>query len=112
MTRSLMMSNEFTEQFEKYSQIAIKPVTAFAELNTQWLNTSAKTAESLNEFINAKKIEDVVSAQVNLATKTSTATVEYFQKAFEIVSQTTNEFGKQFMSTAKDASKAADKAGK
>lgn len=97
------MDDRFTQNFEKFSQCMVKPLTAFAELNANCANNAAKVAESLSDLLRARRVEDVIEAQMNFIARTNSCAVDYMQKAAEIVSESSNDMMKEMSKTAKNA---------
>lgn len=97
------MDDRFSQNFEKFSHCMVKPLTAFAELNASCANNTAKVAESLSDLLKARKIEDVIEAQMNFMSRTSSCAMDYMQKAAEIVSESSNEMMKEMGKTAKNS---------
>ena len=105
--KEICMQKEFTENLTKLYQCVSKPVIDLTELNINTLNNIAKSTNSFEDLSQAKKPEDILSAQVKLANAACLEATRYTQKAMEIGLGAISEAGKIW---AESFNKATNKA--
>src|SRR5579872_5288258 len=105
------MQKEFTENLTKLYQFISKPIMDLAELNINTLNNIAKNTNSFEEFSQAKRPDDILSAQVKFANVACQEASRYTQKALEIGIGAISETGRLWSeSLNKATNKASDSA--
>lgn len=91
------MQKEYTEQWGEFCKEYIaKPISALAELNVRTLNNLTQRSDYIDNFINARKLEDIINAQLKFATAANSEAVKYSQAALNILLEASSQAGKTF----------------
>ncbi|MEM1244553.1 MAG: phasin family protein [Pseudomonadota bacterium] len=90
------MHNEFSEKFGEFYQRMSKPATDMAKLNMETFSRMTRNSNFLNDFLNAKKLEDITAAQMKLASTMGSEVAKYTQEASKICMDAASEAGKAF----------------
>jgi Phasin protein len=90
------MQYDYSKQWAEIIRSVNKPMVALTELNVKAFNKFIKKQEHLENFMHAKKPEDVISAQLELLKSVSSEAIEYGQEAFNIWTDAISDFTHQF----------------
>jgi len=93
------MQNEFTEKFHEFYQNINKPIGAITDLNVKTISRWSKNTDLLNDFVNAKKPEDIIEANIKLATTAGSEAIKYAQEFSKICTETAWESSSNFVSS-------------
>jgi hypothetical protein len=94
-----------TENLTNYFQCLTKPLMDMAKLNTDTFNHLTNNQICLEEFWQAKRPEDLISAQMQLASKIGAEASQYFQAAASIGMEACSTMGKQWFEGMTNATK-------
>ena len=105
------MQREYTEQFsEFYKECITKPMSALAELNVRTLSNLTKKSDYIDNFIGAKKLEDIINAQIKFASAANSEAVKYSQEALNILLEASAQASKTFTGAINEATTRAGEA--
>ena|ERR1700722_16783227 len=102
------MQREYTEQLGDFCKNMNKPVAAIVDLNMKTFNRLSKNADWMDEFMSAKRFEDVIAAQVKCVSSINLEVMRYAQEVSNIMLEATSNMGKTFSDVAGVATKATE----
>lgn len=105
------MGNDFTKSWENYYSDLNEPLTEMANLNMASLNkTLTRNSKFMNEFMKAKKLEDIISLQTQFLSEINAEAVDYFQRGNEALQKCCSHSQSHFNDLSETAFKAGMKA--
>lgn len=103
------MRNEFNEKWTEMYRTMSKPLVEMTELNIKTLNKIAKNNEKIEELLAAKKPEEIIAAQAQLANAIGLEMVKYFQESCGIWLGAATQARTTFTDAVRETQKATDK---
>lgn len=102
------MQRDLMQKWTEYYQGLSKPASEIVELNIKTLNKLTKNSEYFDDFIKAKKPEDIISAQIQLANTASHEALEYMQEFYGILLDAAKQHSKIFTEAIHETTKKAE----
>lgn len=107
-----MQVKQWSDMFQAFS----KPMMELAELNAKTINKFVQNQQYMENFTQAKKPEDILSAQLEFFKNFTSESMKYTQEACNIglgwISLCAQQFNRAVSETSKKASAVAAEAGK
>lgn len=101
----MQQQNPFTESMGEFCQCMTKPMADLTRLNIETFNHLAKNSDCIDSFMQAKKPEDILSAQIKFVNAASLEAFKYMQTASAILMEAATQNGRMFTEMAKESMK-------